>query len=474
MEPSQTTTIQANLKDQLGSIQANQEYTLMAEQSSPYTISKKTSTKVQVIPTITNYNLGLTSAGSEQNPYVLYRLEDLVRFAQNVNTGTTFANTHIKMLNDLDFQKSTDYYNPQDTSFGNLNDTPSDTNEILTEMTTGTGFIMIGDSETNSFQGTLNGDEHTIVNLYINRTGKTDTTPCGLFRSLKNATIKNLSLSGNYEFDTDGSAFAGNIYGTTALSNCHNHVNISNTAKDKSIGGLLGTLQGSSNVTIDHCSNQGNITNNSGAAAGLVGFVIASTVTINNSFNTGEISVLGVYGADQFSAGLVVKDSSGGGTIILKNSYNSGNINCVGTGKDNVGGLVSLSVGTLQIDSCYNSGKLTGQTAVGGILGSHKKLWGTGSPGKTTITNSYNVGTIIGSTDVGGIIGYDVGGNFDISKAYYLQTGSLLNVGSIANNMSCSRTEDFMKSPEFVTLLGANFTSDTTPPINHGYPILKP
>lgn len=145
-----------------------------------------------------------------------------------------------------------------------------------------------------------------------------------------------------------------------------------------------------------------------------------------------------------------------------------------GTGKDNVGGLVSLSVGTLQIDSCYNTGTLTGQTDVGGILGSHKKLWGTGTPGKTTITNSYNIGTISGSTNIGGIIGYDTGGNYDISKSYYLQSGSLLNVGSVANNTSCSRTETYMKSSEFVTLLGNQFMADDTTPFkNSGYPILR-
>lgn len=128
----------------------------------------------------------------------------------------------------------------------------------------------------------------------------------------------------------------------------------------------------------------------------------------------------------------------------------------------------------MEIDSCYNAGTVSGQTDVGGILGSHKKLWGTGSPGKATITNSYNIGVITGTTHVGGIIGYDSGGNFDISKAYYLQTGSLLNVGNIANNTSCAKTETYMKSPEFITLLGSNFISDITPPTNNGYPIIKP
>lgn len=331
LNPSQTTSIDLNLNDQLNTLQSDKEYSVMIEQTTPYTISKKSSVNVQIVPTITNYDLGLRTAGTEQNPYVLYKIEDLIRLANNVNAGTTFANKYLKLLNDLDFKKEIDYYQSSDTSFGNLNGNESDSNEILNEMTTGTGFIMVGSSETNSFQGTLDGDEHTISNIYINKTDANDTldTPYGLFRALKNATIKNTSLSGDYTFDKDGSAFAGNIYGTTKISNCHNYVNITNSQKDKSIGGLLGTLQGATtNVTIDKCSNHGKIINNSGAAAGLVGFVISSTLTITNSYNAGDVSVLGVYGADQFAGGLVTKDNSGGANIIIKNSYNSGNITC--------------------------------------------------------------------------------------------------------------------------------------------------
>lgn len=326
---AQTIPVEVNLKNQLSTLQSNKEYTITIEQTAPYAVSKSTSATVTIIPTITNYDLGAKTAGSEDNPYILYKIEDLVRLAKNVNSGTSFANSYVKLLNDLDFQKTTDYYNFKDTSFGNLNANASDNNQILTEMTTGTGFIMIGNSETISFQGTLDGDNHVISNIYINKTGDPLDTPYGLFRAIKNATIKNTSLSGDYTFDKDGSAFAGNIYGTTKITNCHNYVNITNSEKDKSIGGLLGTLQGATtNVTIDNCSNHGNIINNSGAAAGLVGFVIASTVTITNSYNTGDVSVLGVYGSEQFAGGLVVKDSSGGGNIIIKNSYNSGNITC--------------------------------------------------------------------------------------------------------------------------------------------------
>lgn len=127
----------------------------------------------------------------------------------------------------------------------------------------------------------------------------------------------------------------------------------------------------------------------------------------------------------------------------------------------------------MEIDSCYNAGTVSGQTDVGGILGAHKKLWGTGTPGKTTITNTYNVGEVEGTTSVGGIIGYDSGGNYDISKAYYLQSDSLKNVGNGSDSTTYSKTETYMKSSAFITLLGNQFIADTIPFKNNGYPILK-
>lgn len=460
----ETVTINKDIKDGLALMQSNQEYTITIVQTEPYTITKQSSVKLEFIPTITNYNFGLKDAGTEQNPYILYRIEDVVRFAQNVNSGNTFSNMYLKMLNDLDFEKSIDYYNFKDTSFGDLNGNSSDANEILTEMTTGKGFIMIGETtQDKTFQGVFDGNNHTISNIYMDKTGETETTTYGFFRGIKDATIKNTTISGNYIIVNDGAGFAGAVSGTANIINCHNNVNVTNTSADQSIGGILGTLNAGSNVRVDNCSNNASVTNN-GAAGGLVGFVISSTITVTNSYNAGTIT--SKKESSSFAAGLVVKDNSGGGTIIIKNSFNKGEI----YGIENVGGLVSRSTGTLNIDSSYNIGKVIGTSKVGGILGDHSKSWGS-AIGDVTITNTYNIGDISGTNYVGGIIGYNSEGIYEISKAYYLQNGTLLNVGNIANENTCLRTEEYMKSSEFVTLLGENFTSDTNN-INNGYPIL--
>lgn len=474
LNPSQTAQIDVDFSSRLNTLQPYEVYPVMIEQTAPYTVSKQTSITAQIIPTMTNYDLGLNTAGTEQKPYAIHKIEDLVRFAQNVNAGTTFSNKYIKLLNDVDFKKASDYYQSNDTSFDNLNNT-EDSNEILNEMTTGTGFIMIGNSDTNCFQGNFNGDNHTIGNLLIN---SSDTAyPHGLFRALRNATIENTSVSGNATFPTDGSAFVGNIYETTKFSNCHTSVAILNKVADVSIGGLVGTIQSGSTVTVDKCSNTGTVTmQQSGGMGGLVGFAINATVTITNSYNAGNLTAT-LVGATQtsFAGGLVTKDSSGGANITIKNSYNSGDISMTnnGSGGTVAGGLVGISAGTLQIDSCYNKGALKASTGVGGILGKHGKPWGGAPNGKTTIANSYTYGTISGNVNKGGIIGDNTGTAYDISKAYYLQTTASNNIGNASGNASCAKTEADMKASAFVTLLGNQFMADTTPFKNSGYPILK-
>lgn len=483
LEPLETKSIHVQMKDKLGLLQANKEYSVMIEQTVPYTVTKHSSVKLQFIPTITNYDLGLKTAGSSENPYIIYKIEDLVRLALNVNSGNSFLNTHIKLLNSLDFNNSNNYYNSQDTSFGDLNEDNSDLNEILTEMTSGKGFIMIGNSEINSFQGIFDGDNNRIDNIYIHRISKDIETQIGFFCFIKDAKIKNIEISGHYTIAHDGGALVGGISGKmNTITNCHNNVNITNTAIDKSTGGLVGTLFASSETIISECSNLADITTGC-AAGGLVGFVISSVVTVENCYNTGTImaddSLLGDgIVSSTFAGGLVVKDSSGGGTIIIKNSYNSGNVTA-----NVAGGLVAKSAGELEIDSSYNTGNVSGTGTkagfIGGILGRHSSGWmDTGVPGIATITNTYNAGIIskiLGETKRGGIIGYNIRNTRDdISKAYYLEQQSINNIGEDTGrppSYSCSRTEEFMKSNEFVTLLGPKFTNDTNN-INKGYPVL--
>ncbi len=464
LEPSQATTINLDLTNMLVGLQANKEYPIIIEQTAPYTITKTTLSIVQVIPTITNYDLGLNTAGSEQDPYVLYKIEDIVRLAKNVNSGTSFANSHLKLLNDLDFNLESDYYQSNDTSFGDLNDNLEDSNQILNEMTTGTGFMSIGNLD-NSFKGIFDGDNHTIANIYINKNN--DDVDIGFFGLISDSTLKNITLTGNYVVGNGGGSLAGRSNGISNILNCHSNVTILSNGKGSTVSGLVGTAYDT--LTVENSSNSGNVTNNDGGVSGLVGFVLSSTVTIKNSYNTGNIEVIGVDSNNQFAGGLISKDSSGGGTIIISNCYNSGNVSSIsGSSVDNVGGLIAVTMGNLKIESSYNSGKVTGDNCVGGLIGSrgnYQALWGQNPVAGTiaTITNSYNAGTLSGNDNIGGLIGHDASGQHTITNSYYLQSGTIPNIGNLTSDLSGAKTDAYMKSSEFANLLGDSFIMDYSP-----------
>ncbi len=471
LEPTETKSIEHDVKNNLATIESNKEFTVKIEQTAPYIVSKDTSVKVTVIPTVTNYDLGLKSAGTEQNPYIIYKIEDLVRLAKNVNSVDAISSKNIKQINTLNFQTQTDYYNYQDTSFGDLNEDNTDGNQVLTEMTTGSGFLLIGDLDKNPFEGVFDGGNNRLENLYIKRINipKDKDIKTGLFGYINNATIKNISVAGTVELSKDGASLVGGISGNSNILNCHNYATVINKLPDSSVGGLIGVLMGSSVVMVDGCSNRGTVTNVT-STAGIVGFVISSTLNMSNCYNTGTISTTSTApvsnSAQTFAAGLVVKDSSRGGTINIRRSYNTGEIN----GNINVGGLVSRISGKLEIDSCYNAGKVAGSQYVAGILGNNSPIW-EGTTGNANIQNTYNIGEISGTSNLGGIIGYQNQATSNITKSYYLTQTNLKDIGNLAGTNG-AKEDEYMKSNEFITLLGNEFTSDISN-TNGGYPVLK-
>lgn len=351
LDAKQTKTIVKDIKGILSTLKSNKEYTVMVETAVSPIQKKETGIKIQVFPTITNYNFGLRTDGNEENPYLIYKIEDIVSLAQCVNSGNTFAGTCVRLMNNVDFNSPNDYYNSLDTRFGDLNGNAGDQNQIITEMTTGNGFIMIGNSETNSFQGTFEGNNARIDNIMINKTDSGLESRIGLFSYINNATIKNLTISGNYNIVKDGAGLIGGILGNSSIINCHNNVNITNIMNNFSVGGLVGTLMQQSNVIIDNSSNNATITNGS-ATGGLVGLVWNSVLTISNCNNTGIIISNGTQ--NQFTGGFVAKDNTTGATIILRNSINSGEVR----GITNVDAFVGKCFGRLDSQECTNTGNI--------------------------------------------------------------------------------------------------------------------
>ena len=188
-----------------------------------------------------------------------------------------------------------------------------------------------------------------------------------------------------------------------------------------------------------------NVTNNAiiegNDAAGIISSVrLMQKIEMNNCVNTGKIKgVAGLVAA-------VNARSSVTSTITINNSYNTGEIITTRTYNGGIAGY--LDTAEQYITNCYNTGKITGGGYTGGILGRAYI--------KTHITNCYNTGEItITGGNIGGIVGtYTKEGvirndapELKIEKCYNTGkiTGNSGNVAGIAGQVSSEGTRDTIK-----------------------------
>jgi len=179
----------------------------------------------------------------------------------------------------------------------------------------GAGFSPIGSNDV-YFQGTYNGQNHTISGLFIDR-GSSGFV--GLFGNAIYGTIQNLGL---VNCSIRGGLYAGGLvgYGGQVIKNCY----------------TTGTVTGTDNYT-----------------GGLIGRSYYSY--ISQCYSTANVSGIGDVG------GLIGRTAY---TYLLNNCYATGDV----SGTNKIGGLVgNHSYGT--IDSCYSIGKVTGDSLVGGLVG---------------------------------------------------------------------------------------------------------
>ncbi|MCI8546147.1 MAG: hypothetical protein HFJ44_02830 [Clostridia bacterium] len=420
--------------------------------------------KINAVGTFTNVEkYGVKVAGTDEDPYSIYAVEDLIIFAQKVNSGTSYSGKTVAQLRSIDFLNDSNYYNPNDTSFGDLNNTPSDSNTLKNEMRMGSGFIGIGVSVDQRpevervFSGKYDGRNNEINSIHIN--SQTAFRRCGIFNCIDGATIQNLGISGKMYVQGDTGGLVGAAKNTCTIKNCHNKTNITATETGYSISGILGVAMKDSNMTILDCSNSGTITSSS-SATGIIGFVWQSTVEVVRCYNSGEIRSTGAPSAYSAAAGLIARDNAAGDITISK-CYNSGTIR----GARNTGGVIGMTQGKLLLIDSYNIGEVIGsEDYTGGLIGWQNSIV------STTIGNCYSAGKITGKEATkGGIIGLR---KSDISKAIVTKTYYLADIAprAISNYEDIypdMRRTDLI-SAEFVELIGKSFKYNSA-----GYPLLN-
>ena len=296
----------------------------------------------------------------------------------------------------------------------------------------GDGWYPIGEVRS-PFQGILDGNGHTIANLYIDWT---DTTHIGLFRTTgEDAVIRNRTLSQAYI--SGGDEKVGALVGLNGGRIANSHVSGEVTGAAE-VGGMAGqnsgTISGSSSSTVTTGTNY--------RIGGLVGY---NTGAITDSYATGDITVEvnGVGGLVGVNVGTITGSHATGnvtsegrhiGGLV---GYSAGSIStsyaigAVTSERGRVGGLVGHSNGP--ITAGYATGNVTGDTGVGGLVGYMDTVWnrqrGDYVPG--TIRDSYATGSVTGNR-VGGLVGQTDGHSNTVTNSYAIGriTGSGGGIGS--------------------------------------------
>ena len=278
-----------------------------------------------------------------------------------------------------------------------------------------TNWTPIG-NDSNQYKGTFDGDGHTITGLSVDIQSD-NTIYAGLFGFLgEGGTIKNLGLADSKITCSGNRVYAGGVCGwnTGTIENCYNTGDVSGTSE--------------------------------------YGFVYAGGVcglndygTIENCYNTGDVSGTSEYGF-VYAGGVCGLNDYG----TIENCYNTGEVSGTGTSTDGAGydgGVCGWNTGT--IENCYNTGEVSGIYGfvyAGGVCG-----WNTG-----TIENCYNTGDVSGTSSyghvyAGGVCGYNTG---TITNCYWLAGTAEYGIGNPRGDTNAeSKTAEQFASGEVAWLL---------------------
>lgn len=227
--------------------------------------------------------------GEVDSPYIITTAEELKWFRDVVNRGR--KNICAKIADNVEVIDMSTVCHAADKS------------QNLEEKS----WVPIGNNN-NKYQGTFDGNNKTITNLYINASQNY----MGLFGCTYEGTIKNLTFeyanvtkTNNYAGVLVGKAFGGSTLQNIKISNtcqikggnytggiageldgnAYNCVNCATVQGIQNIGGLCGNYDSSKSITA--CANYGKVTASSQWVGGLVGYF--GSGTIQDCANYGDV-----------------------------------------------------------------------------------------------------------------------------------------------------------------------------------------
>ena len=319
------------------------------------------------------------------------------------------------------------------------------------------------DTDKVEYTGTFDGNGKTVAGLY-NEWGTR--SYYGLFSivgsqgAVKNFGVVASYLSGGsyfgcvvgYNYGTVTNCYnAGHIkpygnyiggvvgYNAGTVDGCYNLADVSGYGGDYHLGGVVGSNTG----LLINCYNTGCVTGDSYRnVGGVVGF---SSGTVSGCYNTGSVSANyhtgGIVGLseheiiDCYNSGTVSGDTYTGGIAgenyfgIITECYNTGDV----FGNDDAGGIVGYNNG--YVSKCYNTGNISFR---GQYPSSHGGIAGTSNYTGAHISYCYSSGNVSGNSFVGGVVGS--AGSTTVTHCYATGniSGSGYSVGGITGSGSPS------------------------------------
>ena len=340
-------------------------------------------TAQQEIPKLENPNWDGTIAekfdsgsGTTSDPYLIATPAQLAYLAKLVNEGNTNYNSKCyKLIKDINLNNqnwtpigSFCYWN-----YGKYDKTSNDY----------------------TFQGTFNGNKHTISNLKITQPTSSEHQYFGLFGYAINAKISYVNITNlDISLNVTTSVLVGGIVGkitehSSSISYCSvtGNINIISSTYGVTSGGIVGT---SDDLTVSNCVAHCNVTVKGSKASyggGLVGsFSYAdpgNTPKIKNCIATGDVSCETTSTTANAVAGGLV--GSFGSYCNTTNSVATGNVTGKCTWNAYVGGLFgSFGLYSATVTNCYYySGQTITYTDRSGTFNTANTIKGT----SCTLTN---------------------------------------------------------------------------------------
>ena len=206
-----------------------------------------------------------------------------------------------------------------------------------------------------NYRGSFDGQGYRIMGLYFNDTSSVNV---GLFSNIvaeendTDVSVKNVRIMNSYlRGKSSVGLIAGNVYATgeapVIIYNVRNDSRIE--AKGNTAGGIVALATG--NVQIGNSVNTGYVAA-SHVVGGIVGLLSGTSVSITNAFSVGVVDVFSEDDGNSVAGGIVGQAS---GNVELKNLYNQGYV----VGHNVMGGIVgTLSGGSVLLVNAYNTGNV--------------------------------------------------------------------------------------------------------------------